>query len=176
MFDFGRPTKVNACVKQLLACFHGGFLWLDESVEVTMGMISYITGFPKDRPDPSQYYFDRRRCSPEQSIHIWGFVFLLLKHLYRGMFSMFSSPWVFPKINLCVLLYGCACLFFSDHFAYGYVVMMINVIRSDITIKNLTWDTSIGVLYLGGLMESMEACGLTLCGYIILEPLLCTSP
>ena len=35
-------------------------------------------------------------------------------------------------------LYGCACLSFSDPLAYGYAVMMLNVLRSDITIKNST--------------------------------------
>ena len=42
-------------------------------------------------------------------------------------------------INLCVLLCGCACLSFSDLFVYGYDVMMLNVLRSCITIKILTW-------------------------------------
>ena len=55
MPHFGQPTKVNACVKQLLACFHGGYLWLDELVVVTVELISEITGLPKDGPDPSQY-------------------------------------------------------------------------------------------------------------------------
>ena len=32
-----------------------------------------------------------------------------------------------------------ACLYFSDIFAYGYVVIMLNVIRYDITITKLTW-------------------------------------
>ena len=45
-------------------------------------------------------------------------------------------------INLCVLLCGCACLSFSDIFGYGYAVMMLNVIRSEITSKNLTWYQS----------------------------------
>ena len=41
-----------------------------------------------------------------------------------------------------LFLYGCVCLSFSDLLAYGYVVMMLNVIRSDITIKKLTWYQS----------------------------------
>ena len=69
----------------------------------------------------------------------WGLFLYFLYILYRGSFGGFSSPWGFPRINLCVLLCGCACLSFSDPFAYGYVVMMLNVIRYDITIKNLTW-------------------------------------
>ena len=39
-------------------------------------------------------------------------------------------------------LYGCACLSFDDLLAYGYAVMMINGLRSDITIKNSTWYES----------------------------------
>ena len=66
---------------------------------------------------------------------IWGLVFVLLIHLYRGSFVGFSSPWGFPRINICVLLCGCTCLSLSDPFPYGYVVMMLYVIRSDITIK-----------------------------------------
>ena len=36
-------------------------------------------------------------------------------------------------------LCGCAYLSFSDILAYGYDVIMLNVIRSEITIKNSTW-------------------------------------
>ena len=36
---------------------------------------------------------------------------------------------------LCSFLCGCACLAFSDLLAYGYVVMMLNVLRTYITIK-----------------------------------------
>ena len=53
MMHFGRSTEVNACMKQLLACFHGGFLWLDKPVDVIVGNISEITGLPKDELDPS---------------------------------------------------------------------------------------------------------------------------
>ena len=42
-------------------------------------------------------------------------------------------------MNLYVLFCGCACLSFNDHFVYGYDVMMLNVFRSCITIKILTW-------------------------------------
>ena len=35
-------------------------------------------------------------------------------------------------------LYVCACLSFSDPLAYGYAIMMLNVLRFDITIKNST--------------------------------------
>ena len=39
-------------------------------------------------------------------------------------------------------LCGCACLSFSDILAYGYAIMMLNVLRSDITIENSTWYQS----------------------------------
>ena len=44
--------------------------------------------------------------------------------------------------SLCSFLCGCAFLSYSDLLAYGYSVMMLNVLRSDITIKNLTWYQS----------------------------------
>ena len=34
-------------------------------------------------------------------------------------------------------LYGCACLSFSDPLDYGYAIMMLNVLRYDITIKKI---------------------------------------
>ena len=37
--------------------------------------------------------------------------------------------------SLCSFLCGCSCLSFSDLLAYGYAIMMLNVIRYDITIK-----------------------------------------
>ena len=67
----------------------------------------------------------------------WGLVFVLLIHLYRGSFIGFSFPWGFPRINIFVLLCGCAYLSFRDTFVYGYDVMMLNVIRSCISIKNV---------------------------------------
>ena len=46
-----------------------------------------------------------------------------------------------------LFLYGCACLSFSDILAYGYAVMMLNVLRSDITIKNSTDRTDLTFCY-----------------------------
>ena len=71
----------------------------------------------------------------EQLFLLLGFYTVLGRILYRGSFPRFSPPSGFPKINLCVLLCGCACLCFNDLFAHGYVVMMLNIIRSYITIK-----------------------------------------
>ena len=80
---------------------------------------------------------ERETYRQGKGTHVWGFVFVLLIHLYRGSFNGFSYPWGFPRINICVLLFGCSCLSFNDPFVYGYDVMMLNVIRSCITIKKL---------------------------------------
>ena len=58
--------------------------------------------------------------------------------LYQGSFTGFSSPWGCLRIKLCVLLCGCLCLYFIDHYVYGYDVVMINVLRSCITFEILT--------------------------------------
>ena len=41
---FNPSLDVNACVKQLVSCVHGGTLWLDEKVEITIHLISKIIG------------------------------------------------------------------------------------------------------------------------------------
>ena len=82
---------------------------------------------------------ERKRYMLGEGVHVSGIILYFLYILYRGSFSGFSSPWGFPRIILCVLLCGCAFLSFSDPFSHGYIVMMLNVIRSDIMIKNLTW-------------------------------------
>ena len=52
---FGRLNEAHACVKQLLACFHGGMLWLTMLIPVTVDLISSIIGLPKAGEDPAQY-------------------------------------------------------------------------------------------------------------------------
>ena len=54
MPQFGLPTEVNACMKHLLACFHGEWLWLDDPIEFMVRLISEIMRLPKDGPYPSQ--------------------------------------------------------------------------------------------------------------------------
>ena len=55
MPHFGRSNEAHACVKQLLACFHGGMLWLTMPIPVTVEFIANITGLPKAGEDPVQY-------------------------------------------------------------------------------------------------------------------------
>jgi hypothetical protein len=36
---FGIHKKVNTCVKLLLSCYHGGYLWLDRCIMVDLELI-----------------------------------------------------------------------------------------------------------------------------------------
>ena len=56
---FRPSTEVNACVKQLLSCFHGGYLWLDTKVHVTVDFISQIIELPMAGVDPLQYFHNK---------------------------------------------------------------------------------------------------------------------
>ena len=64
---------------------------------------------------------------------------------FWGIYIEEDFVWFFPlgfsqdksMLFLCV----CDFLCFSDLLAYGYAVMMLNVLRSDITIKNSTGNT-----------------------------------
>jgi hypothetical protein len=53
---FGRHQEVNACVKLLLSCYHGGYLWLDRHITVDPTLIHLITGLSMQGPDPQQFY------------------------------------------------------------------------------------------------------------------------
>jgi hypothetical protein len=50
---FGRSAEINICVKLLLICVHGLFLWLDRPVSIDIELIAWITGFPSKGEDPS---------------------------------------------------------------------------------------------------------------------------
>ena len=71
---------------------------------------------------------------------IWGIIFVLLIHLCIGIFVGFSSPWGFPRINLCVILCGCACLFFQWSFCLWLWCYDAKCFRYYITIEKLTKD------------------------------------
>ena len=59
MPHFVQLNEANTCVNQLFSFFHGGTLWLDTPVPITMELILNIRGFPKDGPNPSQYFKGR---------------------------------------------------------------------------------------------------------------------
>ena len=46
MPHFGRSEPVGMYVKQLLVCFHGGYIWMNKPYEVMTDLISAITGLP----------------------------------------------------------------------------------------------------------------------------------
>ena len=49
---FGRGTEVNAMVRILLSCVHGGYLWLGNKVNLNVDLIHRITGLSKTGKDP----------------------------------------------------------------------------------------------------------------------------
>jgi hypothetical protein len=53
---FGRHQEVNACIKVLLSCFHGGYLWLEKCVTFDPVLIHGITRLSMQRPDPQDFY------------------------------------------------------------------------------------------------------------------------
>jgi hypothetical protein len=52
----GRHQEVNACVKLLLCCYHGGYLWLYHCIKVNPTLINQITGLSMQGPDPQDFY------------------------------------------------------------------------------------------------------------------------
>jgi hypothetical protein len=42
ILDFGRHWEVNACIKLLLSCYHGGYLWLDRKITMDLALIYQI--------------------------------------------------------------------------------------------------------------------------------------
>jgi hypothetical protein len=53
---FGRHHEVNACVKILLSCYHGGYMWLNRHVTMDLALIHLITGLSMQGLDPQQFY------------------------------------------------------------------------------------------------------------------------
>jgi hypothetical protein len=53
---FGRHQEVNACIKLLLSCYHGGYMWLDRRITMDLALIHLITGLSMQGPDPQQFY------------------------------------------------------------------------------------------------------------------------
>jgi hypothetical protein len=53
---FERHQEVNACVKVMLSCYHGGYLWLNLCITVDPNLINGITGLSMQGPDPQDLY------------------------------------------------------------------------------------------------------------------------
>jgi hypothetical protein len=58
---FGRGQYATACIKQLLAVTHGGDIWLDRPVPITMDLITQITGLPSRGMDPALILDDKSK-------------------------------------------------------------------------------------------------------------------
>jgi hypothetical protein len=56
---FNRHQEVNACIKILLSCYHGGYLWLENCVTVDPTLIHLFTGLIMQGPDPQQFYLGK---------------------------------------------------------------------------------------------------------------------
>jgi hypothetical protein len=53
---FCRHKEVNACVKCLLSCYHGGYMWLDRWITMYLALIHLIIGLSMQGPNPQQFY------------------------------------------------------------------------------------------------------------------------
>jgi hypothetical protein len=56
ILHFDRHQEVNACVKLLLASYHGGYLWLDHHINIDPVLINRINRLRMQGPDPHDYY------------------------------------------------------------------------------------------------------------------------
>jgi hypothetical protein len=63
---FGHSLEINACVKLLLSCVHGGTLWLDPPVSIDTALIARITGLPKSGEDLT-ILFNKQGREPYQN-------------------------------------------------------------------------------------------------------------
>jgi hypothetical protein len=52
---FGCYQEVNAFVKLLLSCYHGGYLWVDRRITMDPTSIHHITVLSVKGPDPQQF-------------------------------------------------------------------------------------------------------------------------
>jgi hypothetical protein len=53
---FDRHQEINACVKLLMLCYHGSYLWLDRCITVDLVLIHRITGLSMQGIDPLEFY------------------------------------------------------------------------------------------------------------------------
>jgi hypothetical protein len=56
---FGRHQEVNTCIKLLLSCYHGRYLWLDRCITVDPMLIHLITGLSMQGPEPHKFYLGK---------------------------------------------------------------------------------------------------------------------
>jgi hypothetical protein len=56
ILHFIRHQEVNACVKFMLPCYHGGYIWLNCRIIVDLTLINQIIGLSMQGPDPQDFY------------------------------------------------------------------------------------------------------------------------
>ena len=52
----GRSNEINAVVKFLLSCVHGGHLWLDRRIDLMIDLMHRITRLSKNGVDPPTHF------------------------------------------------------------------------------------------------------------------------
>ena len=60
---FGRGPEVNAVVRVLLSCVHGGYLWLSNQIDLNVDLIHHITGLSKGGKDPHTHISKKSKDS-----------------------------------------------------------------------------------------------------------------
>jgi hypothetical protein len=50
---------VNSCVKLLLSCYHGGYLWLNLRITVDLTLINQITWLSMQGSDTQDFYLGK---------------------------------------------------------------------------------------------------------------------
>jgi hypothetical protein len=57
------------CLKILLSCYHGGYLWLDRHITVYLALIHQIIGLSMQGPNPQDFYLGKAaNCALVQCI------------------------------------------------------------------------------------------------------------
>jgi hypothetical protein len=63
LFDiphFGWSNEANACIKFLLTCMHGGYLWLDKPILIDTKPIARIIGLPMQGQDQNSLFAEKK--------------------------------------------------------------------------------------------------------------------
>jgi hypothetical protein len=58
---FGKGQNAIECIKKLLAVTHGGDIWLDKVVPITVDLIAQIKGLPIRGMDPALFLDDKTK-------------------------------------------------------------------------------------------------------------------
>jgi len=56
---FGRGVQINHCVKTLLSCVHGGYVWIDNKISIDAQLIHRIATFSLEGEDPTALFMDK---------------------------------------------------------------------------------------------------------------------